>query len=226
MWTPTFPRHSTADACGDCVLQAEADHRIANHLALLTSYLRLQSADLAKQTTSPTHESVRLLMANLDAQITAVSRLHRSLAANGRRAPTDLGVQLHEVCAPFIAGLSGGTRLVEDLKAGCIVRPEHVLPLTQIVAEVITNAIKHTHAAGEPGAITVHCGRVDGGALLVEVADNGCGLPEGFDPATDGGLGFRLLRALGRQIGATFTFASSRQGTNFRLTLPSASQTA
>ena len=219
---PAAARFRAASRCGDCSLQTEADHRIANHLALLASYVRLQAAELTKQSAPPTRDSVRLLMATIDAQITAIARLHRSLAGEGRLASTDLGEHLHEVCAPFTTGLSGGTRLIEDFRPGCVVRTEHVLPLTQMVAEVITNALKHAHAPGEPGAITVRCGRIDGGALLVEVNDDGVGLPETFDPLTNGGLGFRLLRALGKQVGATFTFDSSRRGTQFRLVLPPA----
>lgn len=221
-WRSAAGGRRAASPCGDCTLQAEADHRIANHLALLAGYVRLQAADLMKQPAPPTRESVRLLMATIDAQITAVALLHRSLATHGRPVSTDLGEHLHEVCTPFVAGLSGGTRLVEDFKAGCVVRPEHVLPLTQMVAEVVTNAIKHAQTAGEPGDITVRCARDMAGDLLVEVTDTGPGLPATFDPETDGGLGFRLLRSLGKQVGATLSFDSSRQGTHFQLTLPTA----
>lgn len=220
-WRSGAGRHS-ANPCDDCSLLAEADHRIGNHLALLSGYVRLQAADLAKQSAAPTRESVRLLMTTIDAQITAVALLHRSLATHGRPVSTDLGEHLHEVCTPFGAGLSGGTRLVEDFEAGCEVRPEHLLPLTQMVAEVVTNAIKHAQTAGEPGDITVRCARDPGGALQVEVTDTGPGLPATFDPATDGGLGFRLLRSLGKQVGATLSFDSSRRGTHFRLMLPAA----
>ena len=219
---PEFARRRVASPCGDCSLLAEADHRIANHLALLASYVRLQAADLAKQSAPPTRESVRLLMSTIDSQITAVSRLHRSFATHGRPVSTDLGEHLHEVCAPFIVGLSGERRLVERFEAGCAVRPEHVLPLTQIVAEVVTNAIKHAHRAGEPGVITVRCARDEAEHLLVEVDDDGPGLPATFDPRTDGGLGFHLLRSLGKQVGGTITFDSSRRGTHFQLTIPPA----
>lgn len=217
---PATARHRRPAACGDCNLQAEADHRIANHLALLAGYVRLQAAEIAKQAAPPTRDSVRLLMATIDAQIMAVARLHRSLAAHGRPVSTDLGGHLHEVCAPFIVGLSGGTRLVERFEAGCVVQPEHVLPLTQMVTEVVTNAIKHAHAADEAGVITVSCARDRAGDLLVEVDDDGAGLPAAFDPRKDGGLGFRLLRSLGRQVGGAIAFDSSRKGTHFQLTLP------
>jgi two-component sensor histidine kinase len=199
---------------------AEADHRIANHLALLTGYVRLKAADLARQSAAPSRDSVHLLLEGVGAQIDAVSRLHRRLAADGSRASADLGEHLHVICASFASGLSGAITLIEDLPFGCAVRSDQVLPLTQIVAEVVTNALKHAHPGGEAGAILVRCRKDDMGAALIEIIDDGAGLPETFNPQTDGGLGFRLLQALGRKLGALIAFESTKPGLRFRLTLP------
>ncbi len=207
--------------CGECHLLAEADHRIANHLALLAAYVRLKTADL-----EPGRDPVRLLLAGVGAQIGAVSRLHRAFAAGGRQTSVDLGEHLHEICTPFAAGLFGAVRLDEDLAPGCIVRPDQILPLVQIVDEVITNAVKHGGRNGEAGAILVGCRRVDTGAVLVDISDDGPGLPPTFDPDVDGGIGFRLLRALGRQLGAFMAFESSDDGLCFRLTLPARQSSA
>jgi two-component sensor histidine kinase len=200
----------------------EADHRIANHLALLTSYVRLQADDLARQGAEPSRDSVRILLAGVGAQIDSVARLHRSLATNGPRQSADLSEHLRAICAPFASGLSGTSELIEDFQDGCVVRPDQILPLAQIVAEVVTNAVKHAHADGEAGAILARCRRDDAGAVMIEVIDDGAGLPEAVDPRTGGGLGFRLMRALGKQLGALIAFESSSRGLRFRLTLPAA----
>ena len=201
---------------------AESDHRIANHLALLSSYVRLKAADVALQPAEFCLDDVRLLLVGIDAQISAVARLHRSLAANGRRASVDLGENLHVACAPFKSGLSGAIKLLEDFSPGCIVRADQVLPLTQIVAEMVTNAVKHAHVGGEAGTLLVRCSKDDTGAIRVEVIDDGPGFPETFDPRIDGGLGLRLVRALGEQLGALVGFESTSHGLRFRRTLPPA----
>ena len=64
------------------------------------------------------------------------------------------------------------------------------------------------------------CIRDSDGAVGVEIADNGNGLPKGLDPAIDGGLGFRLLRTLARQLQASIEFNSGNEGMVVRLTLP------
>jgi len=217
-----IPPPAATRGCEECNLLAEADHRIANHLALLSSYVRLKAADLALQPAELILENVRLLLAGIDAQIVAVGGLHRSLAAKRRRASVDLGENLHVACAPFKSGLSGAIKLLEDFSPGRIVRADQVLPLTQIVAEMVTNAVKHAHAGGEAGTLLVRCSKNDTGAIQVEVIDDGPGFPETFDPRIDGGLGLRLVRALGEQLGALVGFESTSHGLRFRLTLPPA----
>ena len=92
--------------------------------------------------------------------------------------------------------------------------------LALIVSEAVTNAIKHAHPTGVPGAIRVDCRRDVANALLVEVVDDGVGLPEGFDPTSDGGFGFRVMRAQSERLGATLTFESTSLGLCLQLRVP------
>ncbi|MDO8378900.1 sensor histidine kinase [Phenylobacterium sp.] len=207
-----MPIPEIASVCADCSLLVEADHRIANHLAMLSSYVRLKAAGLDGET--------RLLLETVGAQVDAVGRLHRALATHGHRGSVDLSEHLRAICAPFASGLSGAARLIQDIPAQCHVRADQVLPISQIVSEVITNAFKYAHADELPGVVLVRCHGGESGLVQIEVVDDGPGLPAGFDPATDGGLGFRLIRALSRQLGATTAFESAGQGLRFRLTLP------
>jgi two-component sensor histidine kinase len=46
----------------------------------------------------------------------------------------------------------------------------------------------------------------DDGSFLVEVTDDGLGLLESFDPSTDGGLGFQLVRALASALDKELQF--------------------
>lgn len=202
------------------VLLAESDHRIANHLALLMGYVRLKTADVDGQSEVPTRNAVHALLDGVTAQIAAVAKLHRALVSDPPAGPIDLGAHLRDVCAPFASGLSGAARIIEDLPPGCIVRPEQVLPLSQIAAEVITNALKHASDAAEPGAVVVRCRKDARGVVGLEVIDSGGGFPTGFDPERDGGLGFRLVRGLSQKLGARIAFESTGGGVRFCLTLP------
>jgi two-component sensor histidine kinase len=198
----------------------EANHRFANHLALLSGFVRLKAADIARQPLQPTVEDVQLLLESFRGQIEAMARLHRSLAVGVPSAGADLGEHLHDICAPMSLLMAGRIALIEEVSPGCRVRPDQVLPVTQIVVEAITNAVKHAYPAGRSGKIRVRGRRARNGAVVIEIVDHGPGFPDGFDAAKDSRLGFHLIRALARQLEALVEFESRRVGLCFRLTLP------
>ncbi|MGZ6779745.1 MAG: sensor histidine kinase [Mycobacterium sp.] len=201
-------------------LDAEADHRIANHLALLLAYVRLKTADMEVLPEVPSRKSVHVLLDGVSAQIVAIAKLHRALVSAPSLGAVDLGAHLREVCAPFASSLIGAARFVEDLAPGCVVGPEQVLPLSQITTEIITNALKHACDRAEPVVVLIRCRKDGCGDVRLEVVDSGGGFPAGFDPETSGGLGFRLVRGLSLRLGARIAFESTTVGVRFCLTLP------
>lgn len=198
----------------------EADHRFANHLALLSGFVRLKAADLARQPVQPTVEGVQLMLESFRSQIEAMARLHRSLTFGAGGARIDLGERLHDICAPMSLLLAGRIALIEDIAPDCQAPAEWGLPLTQIVAEVITNAAKHAYPSGRAGRILVRCWRGQIGGVVIEITDDGPGLPDSFEADQDSGIGFRLIQALAAQLEAVVEFENRPAGLCFRLTLP------
>ena len=205
------------DCSVGCSLLAETDHRTANHFTLLASYVRLKGAELQAQP-EITPRLVQIFARGLDAQIRSVARLHRVLAAQPLQAgPVALSTVLSEACAPF-AGFSERIALVLDLGPDCVARADQILPISQIVVEAVTNALKHAYPGGA-GAVVIRCRDGEDG-LEVEVVDDGPGLPDGFRSETGGGLGFRLMRAHSRALRARLTFDGEAGGLRVRLTMP------
>lgn len=58
------------------------------------------------------------------------------------------------------------------------------------------------------------------GGLVIEIADDGVGLPEGFDPTMGSRTGLRLMRALAEQLGGRLDFEQGLIGLAVRLELP------
>ena len=208
--------------CNNCSTLAEADHRITNHFAMLASYVHLKSLALAKQPTEPGRNEMRLLLESIGVHIEAVASLHRILATDRSQAITDLGQHLRNICRAFRSGPSYDFVIAENLEPGCKLPVDQLLPITQIFAEVITNAIKHANTSVGAGTIRVGCRRQSNGAILMEVIDEGRGLPKDFDPKTHKGLGFQLVQTLSKRIGALVDYHSSDRGLRFQLTVPSA----
>jgi two-component sensor histidine kinase len=198
----------------------EANHRISNVLTLIASSIRLQASAAAHQDFL-TGDEVRLLLTGIAARIDSVGQVHRLLSSGVSDSGIDLGDQLQKMCSELasVASLIGPVELSCTAQSGCLVHSSQVVPLTLMVCEVITNAIKYAHPAGAPGTIDVS-GSADKSFTIIEIADNGVGLPEGFDPRNDGGLGFQLVRSLAKQLGATLVFDTDSLGLRFKIFLP------
>ncbi len=207
------------DALPAEMLVAESNHRIANNLTLIAGLVRLQASSLVKAGGVLTAAEACHLLEEVSIRIDAVGRLHRLLATRMGEPRLDLGQYLQEVASAAAASMSarGDTSLVFRSTAACEIASREALPIGFIVGELVTNAVKYAHPSRVAGRIEVGCRRSPGGATVIEVADDGVGLPEGFDPRSDGGLGMRVVRSLAAQIGASLVFKADGIGLTVRL---------
>lgn len=122
-------------------------------------------------------------------------------------------------------GLSGALKELAVFLSGPSLRVETVLPpelallskrvevaAYRIVAEALTNVVRHARATR--AEITV---RMDDGCLLVEVTDDGVGVPA---DAGKHGMGMRFMAHRAREIAGTFSYRSDSTGTTVQAALP------
>jgi two-component sensor histidine kinase len=204
-------------------LDAEANHRIANNLALIAAVARSSAFALAAQDRVLSSAELQRLLAELAGRIEAVAALHRLLSDAPRFGAVSFGAYLREICAGIGLSFASRTRFdVSGTDEWCVVSADQALPLALIVHELATNAIKYAHPSGVPGIVAVSCARARDGAIELSVADDGVGLPEGMDPADHDHSGFALVHMLAGQIGADVTFHSSALGLRCLLRAPRA----
>jgi two-component sensor histidine kinase len=210
----------TGHGQGDVGL-AEADHRIANNLASLSGALRLQRNSISKAGKSLTASEVGRLLDDISARIEVTARLHKSLALASNGEGVHLGHFLEEIAEMIGAlGDEGKMNLTIHHAGDAYIEPRHALHTGLITAELLTNAVKYAHPTGVSVEVQLHCATKDDGSFLVEVTDDGVGFPENFDPNTDGGLGFQLMRALANGLNAELEFEHSSLGVCARLVKP------
>jgi two-component sensor histidine kinase len=197
---------------------AEADHRIANNLASLSGVIRLQRNAVSRGDKNLTTEQVCMLLDDVSARIEVMAKLHKSLALSANCNGVNLGDFLQEISELIgTLGPEGKMDLTIDHACDGYIDPRHALHAGLITAELLTNAGKYAHPTGLPVKVHIRCETKDDGAFLVEVMDDGVGFPENFDPATDGGLGFQLMRALANGLSAELEFEHSSLGVCGRL---------
>ena len=201
---------------------SEINNRISNNLALLASTVSMRAASFSRRERPiPAHE-VTAALREITARIVAVGHLHSLLATRPHGANARFGAHMRELCRLFVSALAapGQVELIETGTNDCTVGADDFLPLSLIVTEVVTNALKHAHPAGAPGKLMIGCRRKPGGSIFIEVADDGVGLPERFDFSADAGTGLRTIDVLAQQIGAKTSFESRAIGLRFTLRLP------
>ena len=204
---------------------AEANHRIANSLTLLVSMVRMQAASVRKSPATLSNAEVRLLLEGIAARINTIAQLHRLLSHVSSEGATNLKPHLKDVTDALVAALSSPDQLVRVEHSGCdcMVLMRQVQPIILVLCEIFINAMKYAHPAGVPLVMTVDCNVSGDGRLVLTVSDDGVGLPDGFNPATHGGLGFRVMRSLAAEIGAELQILNPNLGLTFRLSLPASS---
>ena len=206
-------------------LVLEANHRIANSLAIIAGLARMQGSAICE--TRPMDGSdVRLMLEELSGRIETVGRLHRLLAGSSQDATVGLGQYLGEIAEATASALSlsRGTEVRIDAEAGCRVTAQVALPLGLIVGELVTNALKYAHPTGVAGVIRVSCRRKETRAIVIQVSDDGVGLPEGLDPRKCNHMGMRLVHSLADELGAEISFTDTALGLSVGIRVPDSSQ--
>jgi two-component sensor histidine kinase len=195
-------------------LSQEADHRIANSLAVIGGLVRVR----ARADQGHANETFLLEIAD---RIETVGKLHRLITRPDSDA-VELHIYLQEICQRLGSALA--TTAAPSFSVSCPLDqrvPFNVaMPLGLITAELFSNSLKYAHPTGLPAKISVSCKAIaeDGlPALLFEYEDDGVGFPEGFDISNDGSLGMWFIRSLSKQIQGTTKWLSDPLGVHFEL---------
>ncbi|RLC52650.1 MAG: hypothetical protein DRI23_02230, partial [Candidatus Cloacimonadota bacterium] len=77
------------------------------------------------------------------------------------------------------------------------------IPCGLIINELITNSLKYAFPDGRKGIISISITKTKTEKLILEVKDNGIGLPKDFSMENIDSLGLQLVTALSKQLHAS-----------------------
>ena len=183
------------------ILLSEIHHRVKNNLAAFISLLSLEGS---YEKTPAGHA----LKKDLQNRARTMALIHETLYKTRQYAEVDMDMYLSTLVGQVVgsyAGNSQSIRTIVDAK-GVMLDLARATPTGLIVNELVTNSLKHAFPEGakscQPGTgdeCTVRISmRKEKESYLLEVADNGVGLPAGFDPGTARSLGLKLVNFLAR----------------------------
>jgi two-component sensor histidine kinase len=170
----------------------ELQHRVANNLQFVAALLNFRKRALTSDPAAV--DALDAAQQRLD----MMSRVHRRLH-DPRSVDQPVGEYLRVLCTDLIAASdTPGVRL--EVRAEPVVLSlDHLMTASLIVAELVTNSLKHAFAGRSDGKITIdlRCAR---GTCTLTVADDGPGLPVDFGHGASGSLGQGILHSLARQL--------------------------
>lgn len=189
----------------------ELQHRVANNLQLVSSLLYLR-----KKMLEPDSVAARVLGA-AQSRLDQMSRVHRRLHDPGA---VDLPVEhyLEDLCTDLIKASDAPYVRLTVEAAPIKLDLEALMSVSLIVAELVTNSLKHAFRDRSDGSIAISF-TVSKHVLTLTVADNGCGLPPNCGDARGTGLGQGILQSLASQLSGKLIFEHGK-GTTARLTFP------
>jgi signal transduction histidine kinase len=107
---------------------------------------------------------------------------------------------LDETCGGILSSVEYNGTLTRLPSDDCAVTSDEAAVIGLIVDEAVINAVKYSHPTGVAGKITVRCQQDHKGGIAIHLTDDGVGLPENFDPKSDGNVGFRMMRVLSERL--------------------------
>ncbi|WP_281689019.1 sensor histidine kinase [Pseudonocardia thermophila] len=166
----------------------EIHHRVKNNLQTVAALLRLQ----ARRTGIP--EARRALEESVR-RVNSIALVHESLSASVAER-VDFDELIDRVLPAIGDGATADVRAKVRRDGSFGTLPAAMAtPLVLVLTELVHNALAHAFDPGVAGEVVVKAVR-SAASLEVTVADDGHGLPEGFELESSKGLGLQIVRTL------------------------------
>lgn len=191
------------------LLLREVHHRVKNNLQIISSLLNLQSGYIKNK------DDLEIFKDSLS-RVKSMAFIHEQLYQSSNFVNINFSEYIGNLVTYLLHYYTedpGSIKLnisVEDV----FIDLDTSIPLGLIVNELVTNSLKHAFQ-GKPGEISIDLHSIDDNQYTLTVADNGTGLPEGFDFNTET-LGLQLVNGLVKQLDGTIELDSSN-GTRFKI---------
>jgi len=168
----------------------EIHHRVKNNLQTIASLLRMQARRSSPELAEALQQSVH--------RILSIAVVHEFLSHDDATV-----INIHEVCYRMLTEVTQGILDPEknislDLQGhNYYLATQQATSCALIVNELLQNALEHGFANRDGGTIRVVL-RDTADSMLIEIHDDGEGLPAGFDLRGQSSLGLQIVQTLVR----------------------------
>jgi two-component sensor histidine kinase len=189
----------------------ELQHRVANNLQIVAGLLRREQRSLERDSAGA------IALETAQGRLALMGRVHRRLH-DPTAADLPLGQYIEDLCRDLIKASDTPDVQLTVRAVPLRLDLESLMSVSMIVAEIVTNSLKHAFRGRTAGNISVTVGTRDRFCVLT-IGDDGSGLPPEFKQSKNTGLGQGILERLSSQLGGKLSF-ESQGGTTVQLIFP------
>ncbi len=180
-------------------LLREIHHRVKNNLQIISSLLNIQSSHIQD-------ENVLSSIQEGQSRVQAMSLIHQNLYQSEHLNNVDIQNYIQQLVAylsEMFAGQSKDIKVTVDAP-GINFDIDTAIPLGLIINELVSNAYKYAFDKHGKGNINISIKPKSGDDYVLEIRDDGKGLPADVNPEKSSSLGLKLVKILSRQLRGTF----------------------
>jgi len=200
------------------VLLKEIHHRVKNNLQVISSLLHLQAPLLRDE-----HD--RALFQESQQRVKTMSLIHEKLYRSDNLSQIDakeyITTLVHDIYHSYASSTAAVTLNIDIAKVYWDI--DIAIPCGLIINELVTNAVKYAFPKGT-GTITVILSAFSDAQKILQVSDNGIGLPQEFSLDNPDSLGLELVRGLTEEQLHAELIVERDTGTTFRIIFPDNSE--
>ena len=194
-------------------LLREVHHRVKNNLHAMIALMEMQASVIPD-------EDTRQFLKELEGQARTMALVYEQLYQSVNLAHVQMAPYLQQLTFGVVDTYGSSRRVQLDLDVEPIeLDVAQAMPCGLVVNELVTNMLKHAFPPGFQGQPTASVTlQNDRETCRLTVADNGVGLPPGFDWKASRSLGLRLVNLwVTHQLGGALN-VSGDAGTTYTMT--------
>ncbi len=197
----------------------ELHHRVKNNMQVISSMLQLQLDTLSG-------EKEREFFLDFTNRIEAMAIAHESMYQSDLVSNIKIKGLINSLIDYY-----GMAFKINDLKDKTEIHTDdaflslsEAVPCAIIINELMTNSIKHTFINDGLDHVSVSFKSDNLGSYILEVSDNGNGLPDNISFHKPRSLGILLVNVLTKQLKGKIEYINSGKGTTVRIKFPEKNQ--
>ncbi|WP_295793888.1 histidine kinase dimerization/phosphoacceptor domain -containing protein [Mucilaginibacter sp.] len=181
----------------------EVHHRVKNNLQIVMGLLQRQASYI-------NNEEALTAIQNSEHRMHSIALIHQKLYQSDNFMLVNIADYIDEMIGYLRDSFDLGESIRFEKQIANVDFDVNVaVPLALILNEAITNAIKYAFTNYKYGCIQVSFSQKDNDSYLLEIIDNGSGLPDSFDAQNANSMGFSLMRGLSKQLGGVISVTNN-----------------